>query len=246
MIEIAKMLKDRGLRSKVLREEYLDHYASQFESLRKSGVRRHHALATIAVEIQEMDIKKAHQAYFDLHFKKPIMMTTTFLFIITVFFTLPNNSSTTLSEHNCNGELTYLAAATYDDPPSINPVSDKYLDVYSGFGMRMHPVFKKKKFHSGVDIRASIGTPVVAPSDGVITKTGYHSKKGNYIEIKHDDIYSTRYYHLSKIDVKTNQQITRGSKIGEIGTSGASTAPHLHYEVVKDGRNVDPGDYLKV
>jgi len=87
---------------------------------------------------------------------------------------------------------------------------------------------------------------VVAPSDGVITKTGYHSKKGNYIEIKHDDIYSTRYYHLSKIDVKTNQQITRGSKIGEIGTSGASTAPHLHYEVVKDGRNVDPGDYLKV
>jgi len=62
MIEIAKMLKDRGLRSKVLREEYLDHYASQFESLRKSGVRRHHALATIAVEIQEMDIKKAHQA----------------------------------------------------------------------------------------------------------------------------------------------------------------------------------------
>ena len=112
--------------------------------------------------------------------------------------------------------------------------------------MRMHPVQKVKRFHGGIDIRAAVGTPIVAPSDGTVIKAGYHKKKGNWIEIQHDDIYFTRYYHLSKIDVAVDQKITKGSKIGEVGNSGQSFGPHLHYEVIKDGKNVDPKGYIKV
>lgn len=247
MIEIAKLLKARGLRSKVLREEYLDHYSSQYEGLKRDGIPHDNAIEIIQDEITKMDIHKAHQAYFDLHFKKPILMTSTFLVLLSFLISIPNNSEAPLAEHTCSEEMDFMAVnVSYDEPPSINPVKKHNLRVYSGFGMRLHPVLKTKKFHKGVDIIADIGTPIIAPSDGIVVEVGFDKKKGNYIEIKHDEIYSTRYFHLSKISVYTDQEIKIGSKIGEIGNTGASSSPHLHYEVIKAGKNVDPIDYLKV
>jgi murein DD-endopeptidase MepM/ murein hydrolase activator NlpD len=110
--------------------------------------------------------------------------------------------------------------------------------------MRTHPIKKAKKMHKGIDIKAKFGTEVIAPSDATVIDSGYDKLNGYFIELKHDDTYSTRYHHLSKVSVENNVKITKGQIIGEIGTSGLSTAPHLHYEVIKEGKHVDPAPYL--
>jgi len=129
--------------------------------------------------------------------------------------------------------------------PSIKPVrKDKLkrgITLLSGFGMRMHPIHKIRKMHTGLDFTCSVGTPVRASGKGVIKRvenrrTGY----GKNIIIDHGYGYETRYAHLSKIHVKTGQTVEKGEAIGEVGNTGTSTAPHLHYEVIFNGKPVDP------
>jgi len=248
MIEIQQMLNSQGIRTRALREEYLDHYCSLYERLIDEGCPYEQAIYIIHQEITDYDFQHANRQYFKLHYQKPLLMTSTFLIIMAALIYIPSNhEAKSIVADECIESNGYIAVlASNEDPPSINPVASENVKMYSGFGMRLHPVEKVKKFHAGIDIRASIGTPVIAPSDGIISKAGYHKKKGNWIEIKHDDIYYTRYYHLFKIDVTIDQKITKGSKIGEVGNSGQSFGPHLHYEVIKDGKNVNPEDYLNV
>ncbi len=99
--------------------------------------------------------------------------------------------------------------------------------------------------HKGIDFKVPIGTPVVAPADGkviavVTKKTGY----GKYIKIKHDENFITLYAHLSAFNVKRGDIVKQGQQIGSTGNSGSSTAPHLHYEVIRNGKEVDPKEYL--
>lgn len=126
--------------------------------------------------------------------------------------------------------------------PAIQPVSNKELKrLASGFGMRMHPIYKKLRMHKGIDFSVRIGTPVYATGDGVIIETkskfnGY----GKSIEIKHGYGFKTLYAHLSQFAVKKGQKVKRGQLIGYSGNSGASTGPHLHYEVIENGKHVNP------
>jgi len=111
----------------------------------------------------------------------------------------------------------------------------------------MHPIYKVEKMHTGTDFRAPMGTPVLATSDGEIIKakkqsTGY----GNLILIKHDTIYQSLYAQLSEINVKVGQLVKKGDVIGKVGSSGASTGPHLHYEVIENGKKVDPENFLSL
>ena len=129
-----------------------------------------------------------------------------------------------------------------EEPPSIRPISGNY-SIVADFGHRFHPVLKEPKMHTGIDIKAPIGTPVVATSDGIIIKAEHGKSYGNYIIIKHDDEYETRYAHLSQLKVKSGERISKGSVIGLVGNTGMSTAPHLHYEVIKNGEKVNPKDY---
>ncbi len=110
----------------------------------------------------------------------------------------------------------------------------------SGFGMRRHPVLGYNKMHKGVDFAASTGTPIYAAGDGVIEKAGWVGGYGKYVKIRHNSKLKTAYAHMSKIKVANGARVKQGDVIGYVGTTGRSTGPHLHYEVHKDGRQVNP------
>lgn len=128
--------------------------------------------------------------------------------------------------------------------PSIKPVrSDKLsksVGLLSGFGYRVHPVFKVLRMHSGIDFTAPKGTAIQATGDGVVIKADFKSGYGRCVIIKHGYGYETLYAHMDKILVKKGQKVKRGQPIGKVGSSGISTAPHCHYEVHFHGKPVNP------
>ena len=130
--------------------------------------------------------------------------------------------------------------------PAIQPVSNKELRrLASGFGMRVHPIYKVKMMHPGIDFSAPQGTPVYATGAGkvAVVKTSL-SGYGKQVIIDHGFGYRTRYAHLQDFSVKQGQQVERGQSIGLVGNTGTSTAPHLHYEVFRDDERVNPIYYF--
>lgn len=128
--------------------------------------------------------------------------------------------------------------------PAIQPVANKNLKyTASGYGMRIDPIYKTTKFHAGMDFSANIGTPVYATGDGVVKKAGWQSGYGKIIIINHGFGYETWYAHLNDYDVRVGQKVVRGEVIGEVGNTGKSTGPHLHYEVHVKGKAVNPVNY---
>lgn len=128
--------------------------------------------------------------------------------------------------------------------PAIQPVSNKNLkQTASGYGMRIDPIYKTAKFHAGMDFSANTGTPIYATGNGTVIKAGWESAYGNLIKIDHGFGYATWYAHLSKIKVRVGQKVVRGEVIGEVGNTGKSTGPHLHYEVHVKGKVVNPVNY---
>ena len=126
--------------------------------------------------------------------------------------------------------------------PSIWPVSGK---LESGMGGRRNPFGGRGfEYHEGQDIDASYGTPVMVAASGTVTIAGRERGYGNVIYVDHGAGLSTRYGHLSQIDVKIGQTVTRGQTIGLVGSTGRSTGPHLHYEVRINNQPVDPRQYL--
>ena len=110
----------------------------------------------------------------------------------------------------------------------------------SGFGNRKHPILGFTKMHRGIDFAAPVGTPILAAGDGVIEYSGWNGTYGKYIRIKHNGTYKTAYAHLSKIFKKRGMRIKQGDIIGTLGSTGRSTGPHLHYEIIIGGRQVNP------
>ncbi len=129
--------------------------------------------------------------------------------------------------------------------PAIQPVSNKNLNrMASGYGYRIHPIYKTRKMHWGMDFSAPLGTPVYATGDGKVEKVQWSRRGyGNQVKINHGYGYKTLYAHLQKFTVKKNQNVKRGDLIGYIGNSGISTAPHLHYEIIKNNRRVNPVNF---
>lgn len=130
--------------------------------------------------------------------------------------------------------------------PAIQPVSNKDLSrTASGYGWRIHPIYKIRKFHEGMDFTAPTGTEIYATADGVISEieTNEHRGYGNMAMIDHGYGYITLYAHMDRIKVKLGQHVKRGDIIGYVGNTGLSTAPHLHYEVRKDGKAVNPVNF---
>jgi hypothetical protein len=132
--------------------------------------------------------------------------------------------------------------------PSIKPVREDKLhesiNVLSGFGYRIHPIYKVKRFHAGIDFSADQGVAIQATGDGVIVRAGKDGGYGNVVVIKHGYGYETLYGHMSKIEVHEGQQVKRGQRIGLIGSTGHSTGPHCHYEVHVNGTVVNPLDFV--
>jgi hypothetical protein len=114
----------------------------------------------------------------------------------------------------------------------------------AGFGKRVNPITRKEQFHTGVDLITARGNSVYAPARGVVAKTSTTGDRGNFILITHDNKLTTSYSHLEKIHVKEGDQLSQGQLIGLVGSTGLSTGPHLHFEIWKEGKAVDPVPYL--
>ncbi len=126
--------------------------------------------------------------------------------------------------------------------PAIQPVSNEDLTrMASGFGMRSDPFTKVRKMHWGMDFTAPRGTPIYATGDGVVDRADSNSSGyGKHIRIDHGYGYTSLYAHLYKYNVRKNQKVKRGDLIGFVGSTGRSEAPHLHYEIFKDGQRINP------
>ncbi|MEI7471538.1 MAG: M23 family metallopeptidase [Chitinophagaceae bacterium] len=125
--------------------------------------------------------------------------------------------------------------------PAIQPVSNKDLTrIASGFGYRIHPIYGIAKMHNGLDFTAPQGTPIYATGDGLVTTAGLGAGTGNHVIINHGYGYETVYMHMVRIKAVSGQRVKRGEVIGWVGSTGASTGPHCHYEVHISGTPVDP------
>lgn len=132
--------------------------------------------------------------------------------------------------------------------PTIKPVRKdmlaKGVNLLSGFGPRLHPVFKVMKMHNGMDFTAKSGTPIIATGNGKVVRAQRAGGFGNLVVIDHGYGYQSYYAHMSKIKVKVGQKVERGHEIGLVGSTGTSTAPHCHYEVHHHGKAVNPLSFV--
>ncbi len=126
--------------------------------------------------------------------------------------------------------------------PSIRPVEFGYLNT--GYGYRTDPFTNERVFHHGLDVSANRGIPVFASADGKIVLASYNGSYGKTVKINHGYGYQSLYAHMNKIYVKSGQKVLRGDTIGEVGSTGRATGPHLHYEVHHYGTPQDPQNYF--
>ena len=136
---------------------------------------------------------------------------------------------------------TELGPQLGDAPRLVLPVAGR---PSSGYGMRADPIQHTEINHPGFDLAAPTGTPVSAAAGGTVIHAGPAGTYGNLITIRHDNGYETRYAHLSAVSIKEGQHVDAGQQIGNVGTTGYSTGPHLHFEVRHDGKTIDPAPLL--
>lgn len=126
--------------------------------------------------------------------------------------------------------------------PTVLPVNAAWSG--SAYGWRADPFTQQRALHEGVDFSADVGTPIVAAAGGIVITAEYHPEYGNLLEIDHGNGYSTRYAHASKLHVALGQLIKRGQRIADVGSTGRSTGPHLHFEVRFNGASINPARFL--
>jgi murein DD-endopeptidase MepM/ murein hydrolase activator NlpD len=224
---IESFLQNKGLEYEPLQEEMLDHICCMIETRMSEGETFHQASKQVFDHFRKDELKEIQDQTIQLLNQKSWTMKKMTLLLFGLMLTAVT-----------------LTWAINFDPPKVSPLGEHY-EITSGYGMRMHPILRKKKKHIGVDFKAPIGTPVLATADGVIEKVeNLPNAYGQFIIIKHDGHYQTLYAQLSEIKVDVGQKVKSGEIIGLSGNSGMSTAPHLHYEVIKDGEHVDPEKYF--
>jgi len=129
--------------------------------------------------------------------------------------------------------------------PAIQPIDNKQLDrIASGFGYRIHPIYKVGKMHTGLDFTAPTGTPIYVTGDGVVKEILSNGGYGLHVIVNHGFGFETLYAHMSKTLVRVGQKVSRGEKIGLVGNTGLSSGPHLHYEVIKNNDKIDPANFF--
>ena len=128
--------------------------------------------------------------------------------------------------------------------PAIQPIANKDLKrTASGYGMRIDPIYRTPHFHSGMDFSAKVGTDIYATGNGKVVYSGWKQGYGKCVIIDHGFGYETLYGHMNKFNVRVGQKVVRGEVIGEVGNTGKSTGPHLHYEVIVRGKYDNPAKY---
>ncbi len=137
------------------------------------------------------------------------------------------------------GPVTYLNETGEGNRKALMKTPVDGARLTSSFGMRRHPILGYTKMHTGTDFGAPRGTPIYAAGDGTIIKAGWHGGYGKHVRVRHNKEYVTTYSHMSRLLVKAGQRVKQGQVIGRVGTTGRSTGPHLHYEVLQNGKFVN-------
>lgn len=243
--QIDEKLKALGVGDVQLRSELLDHVCCQVEAKIAAEQPFEEALNASLSTFQVDEMKEIQASCLAVFHKKySIMQKLAFAALITMLVVCaaywhgdekPLENAPILEVQN--------SIMAMFDPPSRSPLEGE-AEISSGFGMRIHPVYKVKKKHEGIDFKAALGTPVLATSTGKVITATFDKNYGNYIIIQHDEHYKTLYAQLNEMSVKVGDEVKKGETIGKVGSSGLSTAPHLHYEVIKDGEHENPEAYL--
>ena len=225
--QIKLILRNSGVRNKEILEEMTDHYLTEIEQHTDSGIALHIAITTTIEKIEQADLTslKTRNSRARKVFATLIVFT---LVILHLIYPYGNVDNTELVETNT--ELV----------PDGWPITDPSVSISSRFGMRIHPVFKTQVQHKGIDIAAPIGTPVVATGNAVVQKVGFNKNAGKFIILQHNERYTSKFYHLSSIEVEENQEVRIGDIIGKVGNTGLSSLPHLHYEIIDADVPIDP------
>jgi murein DD-endopeptidase MepM/ murein hydrolase activator NlpD len=235
------------LQHEFLADKYVLEHGVSFEEYAQCLIRN---LKSISTPIHAISPLHSHSTK-----KRIVMMTkrrtpsyvliTYLLLIPTSVFVLMSFGQTQTETITPLSNVTVSRKTTADQTPRVAPVDLTKVTKIVVYGERIHPATKKLTKHTGVDFELPMSSDVFATADGVVVVQEYGDKEGNYIVIKHDDVYTTRYYHLEKFVVKSGDAVKQGQRIGLVGSTGIySQGPHLHYEVIKNGMDVDPKEYL--
>lgn len=237
---ITDLLKLAGVVDERTVEELTDHYLTHIEEEVKRGVNAQKAVRETYQDIAHLDTSHFIEkpSYAD---RKGLLFF--FLIFVSIGFYLFQQYLDPTQDIQAQGQKESIA---YVSPPMGSPILQANYHISSEFGIRLNPVIKQKVMHRGIDIQAKIGTPVLATGNGIVKECGFKPKAGNYIIIQHDSNFTTKFYHLSDINVKVKEKIRERQMIGKVGNSGNSIMPHLHYEVLKDEVPVNPRTFIGV
>lgn len=221
------LLQEQGISYAPLQEEMLDHICCAIEEELAAGHTFDTATQRVLAIFGQNGLAKIQTATIQTLFQKKFTMKKVSLLVLCTMLLMVT-----------------LVQGNTQDPPTIAPL-EGMVHITSSFGQRLHPILKVKKMHKGTDFKVPMGTPIVATADGeVLSVTNDPKGYGKRIILQHDDIYKTCYAQLSVFKIKKGDQVKKGQVIALSGNSGASTAPHLHYEVLKNGESVDPEAYF--
>ncbi|MGL1885652.1 MAG: M23 family metallopeptidase [Reichenbachiella sp.] len=225
ILYITSDLKSRGL-SKGFRIEILDHICSQVSNYMDEGLSFAKAHDLSLSEFGEQGFEELTQTSPIIKQKRKIMISQLTTIISAAMLSFG------------------IFGFPLGDPPNSHPIKEGTV-INSGFGLRLDPRTKDKKYHFGIDFKEKTGSPVKATADGKVVEAYLDKAYGNKIIIKHDDEFQTLYAHMNELKVKEGQEVKQGEIIGTVGNTGLSTGPHLHYSVLKNGKYVDPEEYLE-
>ncbi|NER13646.1 peptidoglycan DD-metalloendopeptidase family protein [Leptobacterium flavescens] len=224
---ISETLIGRGIYGD-LNQEMTDHYHSLLEEKIDNGIAEDKALEQVFDQIKADDLTRMNRKIFFLNHKN-VFLSSALSLIGVILVTLWGSTHLQEEKQVVQEEVKYnwpLAMAN----GNISAKYDQKRQLKSGALIR----------HKGIDIAANTGTPVLSPYDAIVLETGNTSRRGNYIILKHHNGYTTRYFHLSEILVKIRESVNQNTVIGRVGSTGKSSGPHLHYEVIKDREHLDP------
>ena len=175
--------------------------------------------------------------------KTPIILKIVFVVMAIVILPMASQSK------NAADRATDRVIQAENPISFVNPLQPGIYKLTASYGEQKHPITGEMRFHRAVDLAAKTGTPVYAAADGIIIKAvaEYESGKGmgKYIEIQHQNGFTTRYTQLDQISANQGDNVAQGEEIGQVGSTGLSTGPHLHFEIWQDGAHVNPADYIK-
>jgi len=163
--------------------------------------------------------------------------------VSTLFSFLDSSASLLNSKFASHHSFLKQLQTRFASTPSIWPVHGR---IRSSFGSRFHPLLGSQRLHAGIDIPASIGAPIRASADGLVNYSGWSGSYGNVIILDHGHGYRTVYAHASRLLVRKGERVKKGQTIAQVGITGLSSGPHLHYEVQRWNRPLSPGDFLDV